>query len=147
MNNEPATVTSSRSTHVDRTSAVPLSHERGGGGSTCALLACCEGYSCVGDLDEALIRPNPCSRKTLEHFVYDFFLARIGNRMLAEVHLAALYSSIVRLRTESRKIYMFGRLLGIFDAIPQVQLPIGSRRLVRIACTFIGTLHGCAGRR
>lgn len=77
----------------------------------------------AGDLDEALIRPNPCSRQTLEHFVYDFFLARIGNRMLAEAHLTALFASVARLRAESRKIDMFGRLLGIFDAIPQVRYP------------------------
>ncbi|NJR42648.1 MAG: hypothetical protein HC767_08240 [Akkermansiaceae bacterium] len=74
----------------------------------------------------------------MEHFVYDFFLGRIGNRMLTEAHLAALYSSIVRLRTESRKIDMFGRLLGIFDAIPQVCLTNGSVLLPSGAGSVVG---------
>lgn len=78
---------------------------------------------CSGDLDETLLRPNPCRRQPLEHFVYDFFLARIGSRMLAEVHLAALYSSIQRMQHDSKKIAMFGRLLGMFDAVPQVGHP------------------------
>lgn len=75
----------------------------------------------AGDVDEQLLRPGPSRRQTLEHFVFDFFLARIGTRMATEAHLTALYSSILRLRGESRKIDMFGRLLGVFDAIPEVR--------------------------
>jgi hypothetical protein len=113
----------------------------------CSVLTYCDDFSIAGELDELLIRPNPCSRQTLEHFVYDFFLSRIGNRMLAEVHLAALYSSAVRLRSESRKIDMFGRLLGVFDAIPQVQLLTESTQFTVMMCVYFGTtMSSFAGR-
>lgn len=67
-----------------------------------------------------MIRPGAVQRLTLEQFVYDFFLGRLGSRTVAEAHLAALYTSVRQLRYESKKIDMFGRLLGLFDEIPEV---------------------------
>eukprot|EP00892_Ulva_mutabilis_P002273 jgi/Ulvmu1/12046/UM083_0059.1 len=73
----------------------------------------------IGDLDEALIRPAAARRLSLEQFVFDFFLRKLGSRVVVEAHLAALYTSVQQLRHDSKKIDMFGRLLGIFDEIPE----------------------------
>jgi hypothetical protein len=68
-----------------------------------------------------LIQPRPTDRLDLEAFVYDAFLSRFGCSFVAEAHLAALYSSLQRLHSESRKILMFSRLLGIVDPFPEVR--------------------------
>lgn len=69
------------------------------------------------DPSEPLRRAKPQTRQSLSEFVYDFMLQRFGVLSVAEAHLRALASSCERLRTESRAINLFGRLLGIFDPV------------------------------
>jgi hypothetical protein len=71
----------------------------------------------AGDPSEALRKAKPQPRQTLESFVYDFFLQRLGVRSVVEAHLRALTSSCQHWRQESRMINLFGRLLGLFEPI------------------------------
>ena len=75
----------------------------------------------VGDPDDILAQPKRTDRQNLEEFVYDFFLFNFGVREVAEVHLAAFCAAVVRLKDSNKKIKLFGRLLGIFDAFSHVR--------------------------
>lgn len=80
----------------------------------------------------------------MEQFIYDFFLGKLGSRIATEVHLTALYTSVRQLRNDSKKIDMFGRILGLFDEVPEVHhllhelLVVGKYR----RCWYIGMCWG-----
>jgi hypothetical protein len=71
--------------------------------------------------DDALPAPAPAPRATLEAFLYDFFLARLGCALLAEAHLAAFAASLARVHGEGKKLGTFARLLGVIDPLPEVR--------------------------
>ncbi|KAK3238018.1 hypothetical protein CYMTET_51941, partial [Cymbomonas tetramitiformis] len=77
------------------------------------------------------------SRQTLEEFVYDFFLFKFGLRQFAEAHLKDLIHSIGNYQTESPRISLFGRLLGLYEELPAAATDF--------AMSFLASLHHFSG--
>jgi hypothetical protein len=63
--------------------------------------------------EKALADSVPAVRRSLEEFVYDFFLSRWGCRVVAEAHMAALIATVQQHAGSYRRMAMFLRLLGM----------------------------------